>query len=116
MISERKNKPQDEKESASVRRYIDIIKANPHYELSDNTLYAGKATFNLTNTVYKRLKELESQGKLNESLVTEIYPNKGEDKKHFIARFMSATKDEYPDVKQRFAVANSYRLIYKVQS
>lgn len=38
----------------------------------------------------------------------EIYPNEGESKKDFISRFMSVTKDEYPDVKQRYAVANSY--------
>lgn len=40
--------------------------------------------------------------------ITEIYPNKGESKKDFISRFMSATKDEYPDEKQRIAVAYSY--------
>ena len=43
----------------------------------------------------------------NRQLV-EIYPNKGESKKDFIARFMKVTKDEYPDIKQRYAVANSY--------
>ena len=37
-----------------------------------------------------------------------VYPNKGESKKDFISRFMSVTKDEYPDQKQRFAIANSY--------
>ena len=46
--------------------------------------------------------------KLVESIINEVYPNKGESKKDFISRFMSVTKDEYPDVKQRFAVANSY--------
>lgn len=40
--------------------------------------------------------------------INEIYPNKGETRKEFIARFMKVTKDEYPDPKQRFAVANSY--------
>jgi hypothetical protein len=44
---------------------------------------------------------------LNEQL-NEVYPNKGENKKDFISRFMSATKDEYPDQKQRYAVALSY--------
>ena len=43
----------------------------------------------------------------NESL-NEVYPNKGESKKDFISRFMSVTKDEYPNLKQRFAIANSY--------
>ena len=40
--------------------------------------------------------------------LNEVYPNKGESKKDFIARFMEVTKDEYPDRSQRFAVANSY--------
>ena len=46
--------------------------------------------------------------KLVEDKLNEIYPDEGESKKDFISRFMSATKDEYPDVKQRYAVANSY--------
>ena len=47
-------------------------------------------------------------GNINESSLSEIYPNKGESKKDFISRFMSVTKDEYPDIKQRYAIANSY--------
>ena len=46
--------------------------------------------------------------RLVESILDEIYPNKGESKKDFISRFMSVTKGEYPDTKQRYAVANSY--------
>lgn len=42
------------------------------------------------------------------NLINEIYPNKGENKEDFIARFMKVTKKEYPDIKQRYAVANSY--------
>ena len=38
----------------------------------------------------------------------EVYPNKGESKKDFISRFMKITADEYPDTKQRYAVALSY--------
>ena len=45
---------------------------------------------------------------INEEVVNEVYPNKGESKKDFINRFMSVTKDEYPDIKQRYAVALSY--------
>ena len=45
---------------------------------------------------------------LGEDAVNEVYPNKGESKEDFIKRFMSVTKDEYPDRKQRYAVANSY--------
>ena len=39
---------------------------------------------------------------LHEKLLNEVYPNKGESKKDFIARFMKVTKDEYPDVKQKY--------------
>lgn len=51
-------------------------------------------------------KDLLDKGELKK--IEEVYPNKGESKKDFIARFMSVTKDEYPDQKQRYAVANSY--------
>lgn len=40
--------------------------------------------------------------------VKDVNPRKDESKDDFIARFMSETKEEYPDRKQRFAVANSY--------
>ena len=45
---------------------------------------------------------------IKEETLVEVYPNKGESKEDFIKRFMKVTKDEYPDLKQRFAVANSY--------
>ena len=44
----------------------------------------------------------------NKESLNEVYPNKGESKKDFINRFMKVTAKEYPDVKQRYAVANSY--------
>ena len=55
-----------------------------------------------------KMVELKISPAHNYTLLTEVYPHKGEKKKDFIARFMSATKDEYPDVKQRFAVCMSY--------
>lgn len=45
---------------------------------------------------------------LNKDLLYEVYPHKNESKEEFIKRFMSETKDEYPDIKQRYAVALSY--------
>ena len=45
---------------------------------------------------------------LNKSDLLEVYPQKGETKSDFINRFMRVTGAEYPDVKQRYAVANSY--------
>ena len=38
----------------------------------------------------------------------DVDPREGESKKEFLARFMNETKSEYPDEKQRYAVANSY--------
>lgn len=58
--------------------------------------------------IVKRIKRYYSSGVLYEATVNEVYPNKGESKKDFISRFMSVTKDEYPDSKQRYAIALSY--------
>lgn len=49
-----------------------------------------------------------SSNRIDEKILNEVYPNKGESKKDFISRFMKVTKDEYPDRKQRFAVCMSY--------
>lgn len=40
--------------------------------------------------------------------VHDVNPKENESKKDFIARFMKETKSEYPDTKQRYAVALSY--------
>lgn len=40
--------------------------------------------------------------------IHDVNPREGESKEDFIARFMSETKSEYPDEKQRLAVAYSY--------
>lgn len=40
--------------------------------------------------------------------VKDVKPRKGESKEDFISRFMEETKEEYPDQKQRLAVAYSY--------
>lgn len=47
--------------------------------------------------------------------LTEIYPTEGESKKDFLSRFMKSMADEYPNVKQRFAIANSYWERRKIQ-
>jgi len=64
----------------------------------------GNYTIHCTDGDIKK----EANESLTESIITEIYPDKGESKKDFISRFMSSTKDEYPDEKQRLAVAYSY--------
>ena len=43
-----------------------------------------------------------------DSKLNDINPKEGESKSDFISRFMSETKEEYPDEKQRLAVAYSY--------
>ena len=59
--------------------------------------------------IIKNIKRYYASGVLyEETKLEEVYPNKGESKKDFIARFMKATKNEYPDISQRYAVANSY--------
>lgn len=63
--------------------------------------------------VMRIVKRYYTSGRIYEGIrgrkrLKEVYPNKGESKKDFIARFMSVTKDEYPDTKQRCAVAHSY--------
>lgn len=63
----------------------------------------------LPEYIIKRIERYYTSGTLYESKVLdEVYPNKGESKKDFINRFMGVTTKEYPDVKQRYAVANSY--------
>lgn len=55
-----------------------------------------------------KLRESVSKNEINEETLVEVYPNKGESKEDFIKRFMKVTKKEYPDNKQRLAVAYSY--------
>lgn len=78
---------------------IRVKKENGKYHLIDG----NHRVLALYNDGYDEVEVV-----LYESLLTEVYPNKGESKKDFIARFMSVTKDEYPDTKQRYAVAMSY--------
>lgn len=50
----------------------------------------------------------EAFKKVASTKVKDVEPKKGERKKAFLSRFMSETAKEYPDEKQRYAVANSY--------
>lgn len=60
------------------------------------------------NSIVKSIRRFYSSGYFVEKQLHEVYPNKGESKEDFISRFMSVTKDEYPDTKQRYAIALSY--------
>ena len=57
-------------------------------------------------TIVKEKKK--SDAKVEDSKCNDIKPKKGEKKKEFLQRFMKETEKEYPDEKQRYAVANSY--------
>lgn len=56
----------------------------------------------------EKLINILSSSKPKNYDIKDVYPNKEESKEDFISRFMSETKDEYPDYKQRLAVAYSY--------
>ena len=58
-----------------------------------------------TNWGYIALVEFKSR---YQEILNEVYPQKNETKSDFINRFMRVTAKEYPNVKQRYAVANSY--------
>lgn len=70
---------------------------------------------NIANHV-KEIKLLEKQETPEEPTtdstddikIEDVTPKKGESKEDFISRFMSETEKEYPDQKQRYAVALSY--------
>lgn len=76
--------------------------------------YASRAKFHsieakllgLAKELYRCYERNKNQFK--DSLVNDVNPRKGESEKEFISRFMSETKNEYPDEKQRLAVAYSY--------
>lgn len=70
----------------------------------------------IKESINKNMDEMLKESDLGESFyedenkesLNEVYPQKGETKSDFINRFMRVTGSEYPDVKQRYAVANSY--------
>lgn len=51
--------------------------------------------------------EIEQEKSMNDS-IKDVKPRTDESKTEFVARFMNETKSEYPNEKQRYAVANSY--------
>lgn len=98
-------------------RLMDITNAYWSVEEMEKEGY-DSAIYEEDNLVYYMLFNPAQQAKivkeeyvgkeLKEETIVEVYPNKGESKKDFIKRFMKVTKDEYPDVKQRYAVSLSY--------
>lgn len=87
----------------------EVYRTDDFQDACEELLHWGRA-YKIIDTQddYKEYKLSDASGALYKNKLEEVYPNKGESKKDFIARFMSVTKNEYPDVKQRYAVANSY--------
>lgn len=85
-----------------VERAFKISDSDVLYQTEFHKTYATEQDAKRAYNRY-RLKKESCDSALNE-----VYPNKGESKDDFISRFMSVTKDEYPDTKQRYAVALSY--------
>ena len=89
---------------------VDISSAT--YSLTNNANKADKFTLNEANRIINILKKYNfdnlTTSEFLDSKCKDVNPNEGESKEDFISRFMSETKEEYPDEKQRYAVANSY--------
>ena len=68
--------------------------------VSDDDIYVQ-----LIRTITNNTEELISR---NMDSIKDVKPRADESKNDFIARFMNETKAEYPNEKQRYAVANSY--------
>lgn len=85
-----------------------------NFKFGDSIQITGKDTFKVytnctSDYLLNRIKRYYTTGKLYESKdLEEVYPQKNETKSDFINRFMRVTAKEYPNVKQRYAVANSY--------
>lgn len=58
--------------------------------------------------IYEIVSLEDYRNSLNDIQIKDVTPKKGEKKEDFISRFMSETEKEYPDQKQRYAVALSY--------
>lgn len=80
----------------------DIIHENTYIsELDDKDVYLGLKD----DLDEEDIKKLDEYFKVK---IKDINPRKGESKEDFISRFMKETKEEYPNYKQRLAVAYSY--------
>lgn len=71
------------------------------------TWNAGEDKYGNTTVSIDLLKQ-QVPDKISLDSINDVTPNAGESKEDFIARFMKETKNEYPDIKQRLAVAYSY--------
>lgn len=89
-----------------LRHYAEMPKKpnpNGHW-----TLYIDTPNRDVEIEAYQCLKAIEKELGVGTDSIHDVDPAEGESKADFIARFMNETKSEYPDEKQRYAVANSY--------
>lgn len=78
--------------------YYGEVVDNDYYEMPYEDSYEATLSLIISDA---KIEELRKS-------LNEVYPLKGESKSDFINRFMRVTAKEYPDVKQRYAVAYSY--------
>ena len=77
----------------------DVYKINSKFSTNPNT---SKERFD----TFEEVKKYIDNG--FRSSIKDVEPRADEDKDEFISRFMRETKEEYPDEKQRLAIAYSY--------
>ena len=97
-------------EDSRVRELKYIIK---RLESADLTDAQRDALEEKRDILREKLDNAGVKYTIDDSQFNDVKPNKGEAKQDFIARFMKETKDEYPEFKQRLAVAYSYWDKYK---
>ena len=76
------------------------------FDKNDDTIFHIQDIDN--KAIWENTKQRLRNKNIGDSTIKDVNPREGETKEEFISRFMSETKEEYPDEKQRFAVANSY--------
>ena len=101
-ITSRLNKILDKIDSADYTP--DDYEAAIYSEVANELRPAG---YN-NDTIQKVVDIYIAQQEERLQTLTEVYPQKNESKSDFINRFMRVTAEEYPDVKQRYAIALSY--------
>lgn len=103
---------QSEDEKKTKEAYIgkigEITYVGSQYMINDVAYVRFDNGIELKFKTYE-FEPLEKQPAMKDSkIVKDVKPRKGESKEDFISRFMKETVEEYPDEKQRAAIAYSY--------
>lgn len=104
-VEKKKSAEKQVSEDTRVKELKRILKKLESSDLTDNQRDALEEKRDLLR------EKLDKEGvkySLEDSKCNDVKPKKGEKKKEFLQRFMKETEKEYPDEKQRYAVANSY--------